>query len=194
MADERARWRVWLTFLLMFMLDRLVFVDETATYTRMHPRYGYAKRGRRVLIKYRIKATRYTLIGAMGIGGMLAPKVLPRAMNEEDWVRWVIEDLLPTLKPGSIIIWDNLNIHFNRYAIQALQEAGHAVLFQSRYSPELNPIEKAWSKIKTLVRKARPRGAAQLRAAIEEAWQAITLKDIDGYFSHVADHAWEPQW
>ena len=115
-------------------------------------------------------------------------------MSEEDWVGWVIEDLLPTLKSGSIVIWDNLNIHYNRYAIDALEEEGHVVLFQSRYSPDLNPIEKAWSKLKTLIRGIRPRGAAQLRAAIDKAWQAITPRDIDGYFSHAIENAWSPAW
>ena len=130
----------------------------------------------------------------MRIGAMLAPRVWPRAMTADDWVKWVIEDLIPALKPGSIVIWDNLNIHYNQYAIDALEEAGHVVLFQSRYSPDLNPIEKAWSKIKILVRAMRPRGAADLRAAIAKAWLAITTSDIDGYFSCAIENAWEPAW
>ena len=87
----------------------------------------------------------------MRIGAMLAPRVWNRAMKADDWVRWVIEDLIPALKPGSIVVLDNLNIHYNQYAIDALEEAGHTVLFQSRYSPDLNPIEMAWSKIKETV-------------------------------------------
>ena len=160
----------------------------------MHPRYGYARRGRRVVVKLKSRPTRYTLIGAMRLGAMLAPKVWPRGMKADDWVEWVIEDLIPVLKPGSIVIWDNLNIHYNQYAINALQEAGHMVLFQSRYSPDFNPIEMAWSKIKTLVRGSRPRGAKLLRAAITKAWSAITSRDIDGYFSQIIENAWEPKW
>lgn len=180
--------------LVTFDLDRIVFIDETATYTHMRPRYGYARRGRRVVVRRKSRPTRYTLIGAMRIGAMLAPRVWNRAMKADDWVRWVIEDLIPALSPGSIVVLDNLNIHYNQYAIDALKEAGHTVLFQSRYSPDLNPIEMAWSKIKTLVRGMRPRGAAQLRAAINKAWKAITPSDIDGYFSHAIEMAWEPRW
>lgn len=175
-------------------LDRLVFLDETATYTHMEPVYGYTRRGRRMVIRVKTHPTRYTLIGAMRIGKMLAPKVFPRAMTEKDWVQWVKNDLLPSLEPASVVIMDNLNIHGNLDAIWALEDAGHTVLFQSRYSPDLNPIEKVWSKLKTLVRQMRPRGAAQLREAIANAWKEITAQDIDSYFACAVENAWEPLW
>ena len=159
----------------------------------MHPRYGYAPKGQRAVVKLKSRPTRYTLIGAMRIGSMLAPRVWPRAMTADDWVRWILEDLISALKPRSIIIMDNLNIHYNGYALDAIKEAGHTVLFQSRYSPDFNPIEMAWSKIKTLARGSRPRGAKLLRAAITDAWSAVTPRDIDGYFSQTIENAWQPK-
>lgn len=180
--------------LLTFALDRVVFVDETAVYTRMDRRYGYARRGKRVVQRVKSRPTRYTLIGAMRMGQMLAKKVWPRGMKESDWLVWLKEDLLPVLKPGSLVIWDNLNIHYNAEGIELLEKNGHVVLFQSRYSPDFNPIEKGWSKVKAFLRRARPRGAAQLRAALDKAWEAITPNDITGYFDCTVQYILEPLW
>jgi len=162
--------------------------------THMSPKYGYGARGRRIVARKRKKSKRYTLIGAMGFNRMIAPLVLPRAMKLKDWIRWIKYQLLPQLAPYSIVIWDNLNIHYNFEARLALEKFGHLVLFQSRYSPDLNPIEKAWSKLKASLRRFRPRGAKALRAAIAHAWSTITPKDIDGYFASAVENAWEPLW
>ena len=191
---ERLLWRQTLLYLVTYYLEHLVFVDETATMTHMRLGWGYSPRGKRVIVKHKSKSSRYTLIAAMGLSKLMAPLVLPRAMNQADWDLWVTKHLLPALAPGSIIIWDNLKLHYSSRALTALREAGHLVLFQSRYSPDLNPIEKAWAKIKHLVRKARPRGAKQLRAAIAKACGAITSSDTDGYFASAIENAWEAQW
>lgn len=189
---ERECWKKVLILLLYFTSYRLVFVDETAFYTHMAPRYGYARGSRRLRAPVRKRSPRYTLIGAMGLCGMLAASLLNRAMTEQDWVSWVKEHLLPSLPARSVVIWDNLNIHYNKEAIKALEDAGHVVLHQSRYSPDLNPIEMAWNKMKTLVRQAQPKGAALMRQAVDAAWNAITKDDILQFFGRVFKHIYSP--
>jgi transposase len=183
-----------LILLVSGFLDRLIFIDETATYTYIQPVYGYSRCGQRMIVRTKTHPNRYTLIGVMRIGGMLAPKVFPRAMTDKDWVEWIKSDFIPPLEPASIVIMDNLNIHGNLEALKALEDAGHTVLFQSRYNPDLKPIEKAWSKIKTLLRQMRPCGADQLGEAIVQAWKEITTKDINSYLSCTVDNAWNLSW
>lgn len=192
---ERAGWRAILIMLVSHCVERLVFLDQTSVYPQMERCYGYARGGRRVVTRWNHRRKRYTLIGAMRLGTMLGMHMWKGAMNRDKWVWWVKTKLIPSLKPSSIIILDNLNLHYDEEGLEALRSAGHVVLFQSRYSPDLNPIEKAWSKLKTLIRGHRPQRAEQLWNAMVCAWDEITADDIEAFFCHcLVDNAWDPQW
>ena len=149
--------------------------------TRSH---GRAPRGQRIDCRLQVRTLRYTLIGAVNLQGLLAPKLWGRAMTQQDWEHYVEHDLIPVLPPHSILIWDNLNIHKTQKALELLRKAGICVFFQSRYSPDFNPIEKVWSKLKTLVRGLQPRGAKDLREAVAEVCPQITPDDLWGFFTH----------
>lgn len=150
----------------------------------MERTFGRSKRGTRIITRLKHRSQRYTLIGAMGLGGMKAPWLIGRGMSQKDFLKYLKEHLIPVLPAGTTVVWDNLNIHKSDEVQELMKEAGLVGICQSRYSPDFNPIEKAWSKIKTLVRGKRPRGAKELRAAVSWAWEQITLKDIRGYFKH----------
>lgn len=149
--------------------------------TRSH---GRAPRGRRIACRMQVRTPRYTLIGAIHLQGLLAPKLWGRAMTQKDWEQYVEHDLIPALPPHSILIMDNLNIHKTPKALDLLKKAGVHVFFQSRYSPDFNPIEKVWSKLKALIRGLQPRGAKQLREAVAKACPQITQDDLWGFFNH----------
>lgn len=163
----------------------MVFMDESYVRTHMTRSYGRAPRGQRISARLKHRAKRYTLIGAMGLDGMKAKWVIPRGMSDEDMRKYITERLIPALGAGRIVIWDNLKAHRQVEVLDAMEKAGITVYFQSRYSPDFNPIEKAWSKLKTLVRGKQPKGAKELRAAVDWAWKQITFEDIRGYFKHV---------
>ena len=130
------------------------------------------------------RTKRYTLIAAVTLEGVIAPKIWGRGMTQKDWERYIEHDLIPALPPHALLIWDNLNIHKSEKALALLRNAGVHVFFQSRYSPDLNPIEKVWSKLKTLVRGLQPRGAKELREAVASVCPRITPDDIWGFFTH----------
>jgi len=165
-------------------LCRLVFVDETGFRTHMSRKWGRAKRGKRVYGSMNRRSSSYTLIGAMGLCGMIGKWLIPKAMTEGKMLTYINEILLPELPPGSLVIWDNWSVHRAPQVRYQFHKAKVLLLFQSRYSPDLNPIEQAWTKIKTLVRGRRPRGAQDLRDAVDWAWEQIDNLDICNFFEH----------
>jgi transposase len=181
--------------LVLNALERLVFVDESGFCTHMHRRCGKTKRGQRAVVKKRRRSKRYTVIGAISEGSLFAKRVWNRGMSQEDFEGWVQEELVPSLKSGDMVIWDNLNLHYSLRARKAIHDAGALVFFQSRYSPDFNPIEKAWSKLKAIVRRHRLTGAREMKRALDHAWRAITPKDIQGYFHHcLVKNVENPMW
>lgn len=161
----------------------LVFIDETGVATNLVRRYGRAPKGQRLVDKtphghWQI----VTLIAALGLTGMTALGTFGGAMNGEMFLAWVKQILLPTLKPGSIVIWDNLQIHKNQAARQAIEAAGASIRPLPSYSPDLNPIEKAFAKLKALLRKARPRTQRAINRGIAKIFKAFTPQECANYF------------
>lgn len=178
-------WVSILKLLYVHVMNRVVFIDESFVRTHMQRTHGRSRRGERVVGRHRHRARRYTLIGAMGLDdGMVGKWLIDRGMSEKDFVQWINEYLVPQLGPHRIIIWDNLRAHKAPEVEAALRKAGHVVLCQSRYSPDFNPIEKAWSKIKSIVRGLHPTNAHTLRQAVDKAWEQITKSDIRGFIVH----------
>jgi transposase len=147
--------------------DRLVFVDETGTTTKMTRLRGRARRGQRL----RMKAPfghwgTQTFIAALRHDGLTAPWVIDTPMNRQIFEAWVESQLAPTLKRGDMVILDNLPSHKSEKAAEILKQRGAWFLFLPSYSPDLNPIEMAFSKLKAHLRKAKAR-------TIDDLWQAV---------------------
>lgn len=122
------------------------------------------------------------MICAMGYDSILSKWVFPKAMDEKRWRQFVMKYLLKALPPNRIVLLDNLNIHQDKKVLNEIRKAGHAVMFTPPYSPEGNPIEYMFSKLKTFVRKQCPKSAQSLRNAIDNGLATITTNDIAAYF------------
>ncbi len=163
---------------------RLVFLDETGASTKMARRHGRALRGQRLRASVphgHWKTT--TFIGGLRLSGMTAPMVLDGPMTGGWFVAYVEQVLVPTLRPGDIVILDNLAAHKNAAARQAIEAAGASVRFLPPYSPDLNPIENAFAKLKALLRKAAARTIDHLWAAIAAAIDTFSPTECANYFA-----------
>ena len=162
---------------------KLVFIDETGVTTNMIRRYGRAPKGQRLVDKtphghWKI----ITLIAALTATGIAAPGAIDGAMNSELLAAWTKQILVPALKPGDIVIWDNLPCHKNTAARQAIEAAGAHLRPLPAYSPDLNPIEKAFAKLKAHLRKAKPRTPKAVDRAVAKIIKTYTPQECIAYF------------
>ncbi len=144
-------------------VENLVFIDETWTTTNMTRRYGRAPRGRRCIGSAphgHWKTT--TFVGALRCCRLTAPMVTDEPMDGEMFLAYVRQFLCPTLRPGDIVILDNLSSHKVAGVEKAITATGATVLYLPPYSPDLNPIEKFFSKLKALLRKVAKRSIDEL--------------------------------
>src|SRR5215212_3708626 len=154
-ARRRVQWKKYQS-----RLDpaRLVFLDETWAKTNMTRRHGRCVRGQRLVAKVPHGRWRtLTFLAALRSDRIAAPCVIDGPINGESFLAYVEQMLVPTLKPGDIVIMDNLASHKGQAVRRAIRAAGAKLFFLPRYSPDLNPIEQVFSKLKTLLRKAEPR-------------------------------------
>jgi len=165
--------------------DRLIFVDECGVNLSLTRAVAWAPRGERVTdyVPGRRWET-YSIIAGLRNDGVIAPMVLPGAMNTEAMRAWARDVLAPHLRPGDIVIWDNLSIHDDPELAKLIRSRGARLEFLPPYSPELNPIEEAWSKLKSTLRVAKARLFDALVQAIDEALHAISPADCLGWFEH----------
>jgi transposase len=154
---------------------RLVFIDETSVKTNMTPLRGRSLRGERLILADAPfgKWQTQTFIAGLRCDELVAPWIVEGAMDGAAFDIYIETQLAPALNPGDIVILDNLNVHKSPRAAQALAERDAWFLFLPKYSPDLNPIEMAFSKLKTLLRKAKAR-------TYDALWRA--LGDICGLF------------
>jgi transposase len=153
--------------------------------TNMTRRYGRAKRGHRLLAAVahgHWKTT--TFVGALRCDGLTAPLVIDGAINAELFLAYVEQILVPTLKPGDVVIMDNLRVHKIAAVHQALEAAGATLLFIPPYSPDLNPIELAFSKLKALLRAKAIRTADALWKALGDLCDSFSPAECANYFRH----------
>jgi transposase len=179
MARER-----WMKAIGQVAHCRFLFIDESGAKTNMTRLYGRGPRGQRVYDEVpggRWETT--TMIAAIGRNGPQAPWVLDGPMDGTAFAVWVEQVLAPTLSPGDIVIMDNLSVHKNTTARSAIEAAGAVIWDLPPYSPDLNPIEKMWSKIKAYLRKAKARTPEALYRAIGQAMGKITDSDIQNWFA-----------
>jgi len=165
-------------------VEDLVFLDESGVRIGMARTHARSARGTRA-VDYQPKARgkNMTIIGALGVEGMLTAEVMEGGMKKGDFLRF-FEQLLPMLKPGQAVIMDNLRSH-HADEIKALAAAHKVVLiYLPPYSPEFNPIEEAWSKLKAWLRKLRARTVEALFGAVGSGLERITPTDVIGWARH----------
>jgi transposase len=124
-----------------------------------------------------------TFVAGLRCDGIVAPCVFNRPINAKSFLAWVIEFLVPTLRPGDIVVMDNLSSHKSSAVRRAIRDAGAKLIFLPPYSPDLNPIEKMWSKVKALLRSAKARSDEALLTAIGAALSRVTAQDAEGWFA-----------
>jgi len=180
-ARHRARWQRH-----QGKIDpcRLVFLDETWTKTNMAPLRGWAPRGQRLIAKVpQGKWKTMTFLAALRHDGIDAPWLLDGPINGERFRTYVEKVLLPTLKPGDIVIMDNLGSHKGKAVRQAIRAAGAKLFFLPKYSPDLNPIEQVFAKLKHSLRKAAARTVEAVCQAIGQLLDTLTTKECANYFA-----------
>lgn len=161
-----------------------MFLDETGATTKMARLRGRAKRGLRCrspIPHGHWKTTTFT--GALRLTGMTAPMVLDGPMTGEWFVAYAQQVLAPTLRTGDIVILDNLPAHKASGAREAIEAAGARMLFLPPYSPDFNPIENAFAKLKSILRKAAARTVPELWDAIGDALPRFTPEECANYFT-----------
>ena len=164
--------------------ERLVFIDETGASTKMARLRGRARRGQRCRAPIphgHWKTTTFT--GALRLSGMTAPMVLGGPMNGEAFQAYVEQVLTPTLVPREIVIMDNLPAHRSAVVRAAIEAKGASLRYLPPYSPDFNPIENAFSKLKALLRKTAARTIDDLWKAIGDAIPLFTPQECANYFT-----------
>ena len=146
---------------------------------------GRAPRGERVVDQ--VPAAHWktmTVIGAMDSAGCRAAMSIDAATTGDIFLAFVEQVLVPTLGPGDVVVMDNLWAHKRPKVVEAIRSVGAGVLYLPPYSPDYNPIEPMWSKVKTLLRELKARTIDTLHEAIGRALRTITGDDAEGYFDH----------
>jgi transposase len=167
------------------MLKRLHFVDEIGTHLGLTRLYGRAAPGERV-----VEATagysgpHYTAVAAITLEGVKAPWLLEGSMNGLAFETYVEHVLAPSLRRGDIVLLDNLAPHKHAAVRQLIERRGARVEFLPPYSPDFNPIEQCWSKVKTALRAAKARTFDALVDALADALRSVTASDIAAWFAH----------
>jgi len=169
--------------------QRLVFVDECGANTSMTRTHGRAPAGQRVYADTPGHWESITLTGAMRLAGVAATLAFPGATNTGTFETYVEEVLVPELKPGDVVVWDNLKPHQSEDAIEAVEGAGAEVVPLPPYSPDLTPIEEMFSKVKGSMRSAAARTKEAVYAAFGSALHDVTPENIAGWFRDRAAYA-----
>jgi transposase len=161
-----------------------VFIDETGASTKMARLRGRAKRGQRCRAPVphgHWKTTTFT--GALRLDGLTAPMVLDGPMNGDAFLAYVKQVLVPTLAQGDLVVMDNLPAHRRAGVREAIEAAGARMRFLPPYSPDFNPIENAFAKLKAMLRKAAARTIEDLWTAIGDALPQFTPHECANYFT-----------
>jgi transposase len=162
-----------------------VFVDECGTHTSMTRLRARAPRGERAYGKVpRNRGPNTTLVASMGAGGMGPCLAVEGATTKAVFEAYVEQVLAPSLRPGQVVVVDNLGAHKGERVRKLVEGRGCSLLFLPPYSPDFSPIEEAFSKVKALLRKAAARTRGALVEAMGQALGAVTAKDARGWFAH----------
>jgi transposase len=181
-AERRAAWRVMQTGLAP---ERLVFIDETWAKTNMTRPRGRSLRGTRLVAAVphgHWKTT--TFLAALRTSGLTAPLVIDGPVNGELFLAYVEQQLAPTLRPGDIVIMDNLSSHKRAGVRETIEKVGATLMFLPPYSPDFNPIEQAFAKFKWLLKSAAERTVDALWRACGQLVERFTERECCNYIRH----------
>lgn len=182
MKEARERWHEKFADV---QADQLVFIDEFGASTNMVRTHARAPIGERAVCKVPHGHWKtISTIAAMATRGMVAAASFDGATDTETFVMFVRDELIPQLKPGQIVVLDNLSAHKSPRVDALVEAAGCRVFRLPPYSPDLNPIEMAISKIKRLLRSRAERSVTELSAAIDQALRSVTRSDATAFIAH----------
>ncbi len=170
--------------------QRLVFVDECGTNTSLSPLYAWSRRGERAYGEApRNWGSNVTLLASMTREGMGPSIAVEGATTKAVFEAYVEEALAPSLRPGQLVVMDNLSSHKGQRVRELIEGRGCELLYLPPYSPDLNPIERAFAKLKASLRRAQARTFGALIEAMGRALGEITDRDASGFFRHCGYHA-----
>lgn len=162
-----------------------MFVDECSTNTSLSPIYGWSRRGQRVCFEVpRNWGANITLVASMSRSGMGPSIAVEGATTKAVFETYVEQVLAPSLSPAQIVVMDNLSSHKGSRVRELIEGRGCELLYLPAYSPDLNPIEEAFAKLKALLRKAGARTREALLEAMGRALDAVTASDARSFFEH----------
>jgi transposase len=162
----------------------LVFIDETWVKTNMTPTYGRCQRGKRLIARVPFGHwNTSTFVAALRWDGITAPCVFDRPINGRSFKAYVERFLIPTLKPGDTVVVDNLSSHKGKAVRAAIEAIGASLRFLPPYSPDLNPIEQVFAKLKTLLRRAAPRTREKLWEQLGKLLDRFAPAECRNYIS-----------
>jgi transposase len=164
---------------------RLVFLDESGSHVSMIREHAWAPVGVRGVGRVpRNRGKVLTMIGALPLDGVEALMTVEGGTSGAVFLTFVREYRVPTLRPGDLVVMDNLGAHHATGVKEAIRAAGADVLYLPPYGPDLNPIELCWSKMKALLRKLVARTVRRLKVDVQKATEAVSQRDAEGWFIH----------
>ena len=182
--DVKARRDAWKESQSEMDIDKLFFLDESGINTGMTRLYGRSLSKERVIDYVSdVRFERTSILSSIRANGDMVPLVFEGALNGELFKAYICECLVPNLHDGDIVIMDNLTSHKVKGVVDQITAAGASVIYLPPYSPDLNPIEMMWSKMKAYLRKVKARTKESLKIAIAEALSLVTISDISGWFT-----------
>jgi transposase len=175
----------WCSRVVEFVVERLKFIDESGNNLALTRLFGRAAPGARINEGVpQNRGENVTMLAAIGLSGVSAPMTVNGAVDGEVFLAYVREVLAPTLSAGDIVVMDNLSAHQVAGVRAAIEAKGARLEYLPPYSPDYNPIEKCWSKLKTFLRRVKARTREALEAALKEALLTITEADTRAWFAH----------
>lgn len=167
-------------------MRRLIFLDETGCNLNLARRYGRAPKGVRLVDRSVPRNTplNRSLVGAMSITGLLTSMEVAGSIDGDAFFVFLQEVLGPCLRAGDVVLMDNLSTHKSARMAEAIRARGAQLIFLPRYSPDFNPIEGAWSKLKAYLRKAAARTPSALDRALARGLARISAANARGWFQH----------
>jgi transposase len=164
---------------------KFIFIDEMGSNTSMTRLHGRAPGGERALDKVpRNYGKNLSTVGAMGLQGIVATMSIEGAFDNLAFNAFIEKMLVSQLKPGQIVFMDNLQVHLSSEVEKLITQAKAQLIFLPSYSPDLNPIEKLWSKVKEFLRAAKARTKRELLNALKKALESVSVDNIRAWFIH----------
>lgn len=170
-------------------VDRLVFLDESGVHVAMSRSHTWVKRGTEFIDPVPMNwGKTLTLLGAIRRTGWVVLRTMFATANADRFVAWLTRHLLPKLRPGEVLVMDNLRAHKTGEVQTVLEKSSFAYRYLPSYSPDLNPIEPGWAKLKSDLRRVAARTVEALEQALGPALNSITAQDAAGFFRHCGYH------